>query len=117
MTRYGHVPEANLGIYRYWAGLARDADRLGGTMSNIGHYQLANIAWQMEAILRARANTYRVVLPAEPGDVAAEPPTTGDVAVLVGEEDADAGEDRQVTADPGPEQVPSRAWIVQPENP
>lgn len=62
-----HVPEENLGIYRYWKNLSRDADSIGDTLSGMSQvngkpidgHALANQAWCISAILNEKAQTYR----------------------------------------------------------
>lgn len=52
---------------------------------------------------------------ARPG-VAAEPPAASDVAVLMGEENAEAGEHWNIRPEPRPEAVPGTRQVVEAEN-
>lgn len=57
-----------LGRYRFWRQRSRDARNLTGLMSGIGRYDLANALFEVEAILKDRANSYRVDLADEVAD-------------------------------------------------
>nr|QOL00346.1 hypothetical protein [uncultured organism] len=60
-VRRGHVPAEHLGIYRYWRGMYRDADRLGDELGS-SHPRLANACYEVAALMKERANSYRVIL-------------------------------------------------------
>ena len=60
--RYGHVPVERMRLYEIYRRDYRDADRLGGTLSNMGHRALANHMWEAAEVLKARATSLRVVL-------------------------------------------------------
>ena len=55
-----HVPEENLNHYRALKSIADQYDRLGNSLSNIGHYAEANEVWRKSAEWLTTAQQLRV---------------------------------------------------------
>lgn len=88
---------------------ARELDRAGDDCGGaLNEYGAANRVWSLSARWE---NKWRSMLAAE-AEVAAQPPTPGDVAVLVEQEDGDTTEDGDVAEDPRPEQVPGAGGVI-----
>lgn len=60
--RLGHVPERDLGPYRFWRDRANAAADLAGAMARLDRVDLSLAMREAQAVLRAKAQSYRVVL-------------------------------------------------------